>query len=45
MLTPILRPGSILRSATVRGMDVEEGTVGITVAAVGAIHSASADLA
>jgi hypothetical protein len=45
MFTPILPPDSILRSATVRGMDVEEGMADITMAAAAAIPSASADLA
>jgi hypothetical protein len=45
MFTPILPPDSILRSATARGMDVEEGMADITMAAAAAIPSASADLA
>jgi hypothetical protein len=44
MGTPILPPDSILRSATVRGMVMEEGTANIMEAAA-VIHSASAGLA
>ena len=44
MGTPILPPDSILRSATVRGMVMEEGTANIMEAAA-VINSASAGLA
>jgi hypothetical protein len=43
MFTPILPPDSILRSATARGMVMEEGMTD-TMAAAGVIHSASAGL-
>jgi hypothetical protein len=42
MSTPTLPPDSILRSVIAMGMDIEEGTVDITMAAAEAIHSASA---
>jgi hypothetical protein len=45
MFTPILPPDLILHSATAMGMAMEEGMADITMAAVAAIHSASAGLA